>query len=70
MKKIIAYHTAYADPPYVIGYVIAKDAGACYIISERAYKNALKRRTIGGDAGIIFRADKPVRIRDRYGIIR
>lgn len=68
--KRISYYTAYDNPESIIGYVLAKDAGSHYTISERAYKNALKRRTIGGDASVIFRADKPVMICDRYGAVR
>ena len=67
--KRISYYTAYDDPQNIIGYVNAEDAGDYYIISERSYKNALKRRTVGGDANVIFKADKPVIVRGKDGFI-
>lgn len=60
MAKRISYKTAYDGTETICGYVVAEDKGDYYTISHRAYKNALKKRTIGGDAGIIFLADKPV----------
>ena len=59
MKRIY-FKTAYDTSNTVSGYVMAEDKGEYYTISHRAYKNALKKRTIGGDAGIIFLAEKPV----------
>ena len=60
MKKRISYKTAYDSTEMICGYVLAEDRGSYYEISHRAFKNAFKRRTVGGDAGIIFLADKPV----------
>lgn len=60
MAKRINFKTAYDSTDRICGYVVAEDKGEYYTISHRAYRNVLKKRTVGGDAGIIFLADKPV----------
>lgn len=63
MKKI-TYKTAYDNTNRICGYVFAYDKGDYYTINKRQYNRALKNRTIGGLAGIIFNADKPVYVED------
>ena len=61
MKKVkINYRTQYDTTNQICGYVMAEDKGEYYLVSRRAYNRALKNRTIGGVAGIIFEGDKPV----------
>lgn len=66
----INYRTAYDATNRICGYVIARDKGNYFVITERQYNRALSNRTIGGVAGIIFDTDddKPVRVVDKYGI--
>lgn len=60
MKKIF-YTTAYDTNNTICGYVIPQaETRDYYIISKAQYKRALKNRTIGGEAGIIFDSEKPV----------
>ena len=68
MKKI-NYTTAYDTTNTVCGYVRAEEHADYYTITKSQYNRALKNRTIGGDAGIIFDADKPVYVVDEYGRI-
>ena len=49
---------------------MAEKKGDYYTITEQQYKNALKKRTVGGDAGIRFLADKKVYIVAKDGNIR
>lgn len=61
MTKVrINYSTAYDTTNKICGYVIAEDCGNYYTISKKQYDRALKKRTIGGIAGIIFHCDKEV----------
>ena len=62
MKKIY-YGTHYDSNEKVCGYVIPKETAEYYVITKAQYKRALKKRTVGGDAGINFHADKPVYIK-------
>lgn len=64
----INYRTAYDTTNEICGYVIACDKGNHYAITERQYNRALDNRTIGGIAGVIFDADKPVRVVDKHGM--
>lgn len=64
----INYRTAYDTTNQICGYVIASDKGDYYVITERQYNRALSNRTIGGIAGVIFDADKPVRVVDKHGM--
>ena len=61
MKRLY-FHTAYDDPENVCGFIVAhyfSDTDVYYITKDQ-YKRALKKRTIGGDAGIVFHTDKEV----------
>ena len=62
MTKRIYYVTAYDQNKSVCGYVMAKVRGEVAMITKRQYNNALKNRTIGGDAGLIFLTDKTILI--------
>lgn len=66
MKKI-NYTTAYDTTNAVCGYVQAEEHDNYYTITRGQYNRALKNRTIGGIAGIVFDADKPVHVVDEYG---
>lgn len=74
MKKIY-YSTYYDTTNKICGYVLATEKEDCYLINENQYKNALKKRTIGGDAGIKFHTffsnvpEKPVRVIAKGGTI-
>ena len=60
MKRIY-FSTCYDSDDSICGYVIPKEeSDDYYVISTKQYLRALKKRTIGGDAGIKFHADKPV----------
>lgn len=59
MKRIY-YKTAYDTTGKICGYVNAEGHKDCYVISKQQYDRALKNRTIGGTAGLIFEATKPV----------
>lgn len=64
MKRLY-FKTAYDENKAICGYVVPKyETPDYYAITKRQYENALKKLTIGGIAGIIFLADKPVRVRD------
>ena len=62
MKKIY-YKTAYDTTERICGYVLAEDHNDCYTITKQQYNRALKNRTVGGDAGLIFESEKPVFVR-------
>ena len=62
MKRKIYYKTAYDTSGRICGYVQAGDYIDFYIITKRQYDRALKNRTIGGDANVIFETEKPVYI--------
>lgn len=66
MKKI-NYTTAYDTNNTICGHVLAEERDDCYTITKSQYNRALKNRTIGGVAGIVFDADKPVYVVDEYG---
>ena len=70
MKKKIYFKTYYDTSEQICGYVMAEEKSDYYTITERQYKNALKKRTVGGDAGIHFLADKKVYIVTKDGNIR
>ena len=70
MKKRIYFKTYYDPSDRICGYVMAEEKGNYYTVSEKQYKNALKKRTVGGDAGIHFLADKEVCIVAKDGDIR
>lgn len=54
MKRIY-YYTAYDDQKRICGYVVPQgEIMDGFWITKRQYQNALKKRTIGGDAGLIF----------------
>jgi len=59
-------HRLYYEQCYsgeTLGYVIPIfENRDLFMISESQYKNALKKRTIGGDAGIKFRTQKRVNV--------
>ena len=38
-------------------------------ISERTYKNLLKKRTVGGDAGIYTDSETEIRVIDKNGYV-
>lgn len=59
MKKI-NYSTHYDTTNKICGYVFAEEHSDHYEISKRQYDRCMKNRTVGGDAGINFHADKPV----------
>lgn len=64
MKRIY-YRTAYDTTNRICGYVIPfTETENYYLITRSQYNRALKNRTIGGDAGIIFESDKRVMIDD------
>ncbi len=51
----IAYYTAYDDTKRICGYVIPQgEMMDGYWITKRQYQNALKHRTIGGTANVVF----------------
>ena len=62
MKKKIYYRTAYDTTEKICGYVQAGDYIDFYLITKRQYDRALKKRTIGGIASLIFECEKPVYI--------
>ena len=62
MKKKIEYSTCYDGTNRICGYVLANDYGTHYEITQKQYDRALRNRTIGGDAGLNFHADKIVRV--------
>lgn len=70
MKKKIYFKTYYDTTDQICGYVMAEDKGDYYTISEKQYKNALKKRTVGGNAGINFLTDKEICIVTKDGNIR
>lgn len=65
MKRLY-FHTAYDDPENVCGFIVARYSSDTdqYYITKDQYKRALKKRTIGGDAGLVFHTDKDVIIFD------
>ena len=66
MKKVNVY-THYDDSKKVIAKIIPNEK---HEISERTYKNLLKKRTVGGIAGIYTDADFEIYVRSpRWGII-
>ena len=70
MKRRIYFKTHYDPSDRICGYVMAEKKSGYYTITERQYKNALKKRTVGGDAGIHFLTDKKVYIVTKDGNIR
>lgn len=62
MKKRIYFKTCYDTTNVICGYVIAEEKSDYYTITKQQYKKALRKRTVGGDAGISFLADKKVYI--------
>lgn len=62
MAKRIYYQTAFDTTNRICGYVVAEDKGKYYTISHRAYKNAMKKRTIVSSDRLLFLTDdfKPV----------
>ena len=59
MKKIY-YRTAYDATEKICGYVLAEDRDDCHTITKQQYNRALKKRNVGGAAGLIFESEKPV----------
>lgn len=59
-KKRIYFSTWYDDTDTICGYVYATDYGWYYKINQKQYNRALKKRTIGGTAGIKWHTDKIV----------
>jgi hypothetical protein len=74
MKKIY-YSTYYDTTNKICGYVLAKEKEDCYSINENQYKNALKKRSVVGNAEIKFHtffsnvANKPVRVMSKDKMI-
>lgn len=62
MKKI-NYRTAYDTTNMICGYVLAEEHKDYYTITRQQYNRALKNRTVGGDAGLIFDSEKPVLVK-------
>lgn len=60
MKKYAVY-THYDDNKTIIGYIIPQFDGEIAFITKRTYDELLKKRTIGGNAGIY--SDYPGEIR-------
>ena len=54
----IYYKTVYDGTERICGYVLAENHGDYYTITKQQYYRALKNRTVGGEAGLIF--EKPV----------
>lgn len=63
MKKVNIY-THYDDTKTVIAHVIPNEK---HEISERRYKELLKQRTVGGNAGIYSDAGYDIEVVDKYG---
>lgn len=65
MKNVkIEYYTEYDSTKTVCGYVIGKDQGDYYTINKRQFRRCMDNRRIGGVAGIVFLAEKPVFVSD------
>lgn len=62
MKRIY-YKTAYDNTNTICGYVNAEERENYYVITKQQYNRALKNRTVGGTAGLIFDSDKPVLVK-------
>ncbi len=58
MKTKIYYSTWYDDTDKICGYVWAIDRGNYFTINQSQYNRALKKRTIGGTAGIKWHTEK------------
>lgn len=67
MKRLY-YKTAYDTDNTRCGYIIPNHETEYFVyITRRQYNSALKRRTVGGDAGLIFETDKQIVITDDFG---
>lgn len=60
MKKIKVFYKGAYDDGNCKHYVYAKNRNDFLIINYGQWKNCLKNRKIGGDAGIFFDTEKPV----------
>ena len=62
MKTKRYYSTHYDDYHNICGYVMAEEHEDHLTITRSQYSRALHNLTIGGDAGVCWHTDKPVRI--------
>lgn len=60
MERIKVFYKGSYDDGNCEHYVLAESRGNYLLISYRQWKNCLKNRKIGGDAGILFDTEKPV----------
>lgn len=65
MKKINVY-THYDDTKTIIGHIIPREN---HTISERTYRNLLKKRTVGGIAGIYTDSEYEIKVVNNDGYV-